>query len=182
MARAEPRRSAGGSALKVVVSITLLALLAFGVLVTVLHHDQAAKRGDEILYDDFGFRVLDVRRVDAIGTVVVAAGRALIVVRVQVENHARRVDYDLATHRFRLEDIGGNPIPSEDVWSKALALETRAAPPPKVLHPGESFTSDVVFEVPAHSSDLRLRVTWGGDALEAAAEIVSGDRYFVLDP
>lgn len=182
MSSIPPQRFGGNHVVGTVVGLALLALLSFGVLIMLFHHDQAAKLGDEILYDDFGFRVLDVRRVNAIGTVAVPTGRELVVVRVQVENKARRVDYELAKHRFRLEDLGGNPTPVDDAWTKALALETHAPPAPKVLHPGDKSTSEVVFEVPAHASDLRLRVTWGSNALEAVDEIVSGDRTFVLDP
>src|SRR5438105_9221427 len=95
--------------------MSLIAVgLAFGVvalvcLIGLVRKDQEEPLGGEILWDDFGFSALSVRRADEVGPrdARVHARNEFRIVRVKVVNHARRVDYDLDKHGSQLEDRSG---------------------------------------------------------------------------
>jgi hypothetical protein len=176
------RRFAGLRLSRLAIGAALLVVLSLCGILALLRRDQSAKIGEEVRYDDFAFRVLGVRRIDAIGTLAAPVGRELLVVRLEVENKARRVDYELDKHGVRIEDAAGNRTLPDEAWTRALALEAHAPPRPGALHPGETFATDIVFEVPADSTRLRLRIVWGGEFLEGLDELVSGDRTFTLLP
>src|SRR5262245_19934813 len=86
------------------------ALLAGGAfllaaLIGLVRHEEHVAQGEEIVYDDFGFCVLDHRTAERLGSA--AAQGVFHVVRLEVRNHAKRVDYRLDQHRPVLVDERG---------------------------------------------------------------------------
>jgi hypothetical protein len=169
--------------LRHVLLAALLGGFALTALVSLVHRDQRAKLGEEIVYDDFGFTVIGMRRASEVGpsSSRVAARGSFVVLRMRIANHAERVEYALSQHTPILEDSSGNRFRADARATEALARDGAAPSPPASIHAGEEFISEVAFDVPRDASGLRVRITWG-DATGAIDRLVRGDRTIVLDP
>jgi hypothetical protein len=166
-----------------ILALVLATVAALG-LWSLVHRDQRAKIGEEILYDDFGFRVQSVRTAAEVGPasnrVRAAAGESLVIVRYEVENHARRVEFDLSSQHAVLEDGGGRVFDVDTDATRALAEESHAVPAPAKIRAGDFTSSDLVFRVPDGASSLHLRVKWNTEPMAGLDQAVFGDRTIVL--
>jgi hypothetical protein len=150
----------------------------------VVRHDQRLAVGQELVYDDFGFRVRSVRVAREVGLadarVRAGGGTSFTIVRFEVENHARRVDYDMSNHRAVLEDEVGRTFDVDEDATRALAAETHAIEPPPTIRAGDFTSSDLVFRVPDDAKSLKLRVKWTSEPMAGLDQAVFGDRTIVL--
>jgi uncharacterized protein DUF4352 len=162
----------------VVIAVGALALLFF------VRHDQRAAVGEEIVYDDFGFRVRSVRNALEVGPpearIHSAAGQSFVIVRFEVENHARRVEYDMSNHRAVLEDDAGQTFLADDEATRTVALETHAVPVPAKIRAGDYASSDLVYRIPDGTTGLQLRVKWTAEPIAGIDQAMFGDRAIVL--
>ena len=169
--------------LRHVILALLLGTFALTALVSLVHRDQRAKLGEEIVYDDFGFSVVGMRRASEVGPPSgrVAAKGSFVVLRMRVANHAEGVDYALSQHTPILEDSSGARFRADARATEALARESAAPPPPASIRAGGEYVSEVAFDVPPGASGLRVRITWG-DPNGAIDRLVRGERTILLDP
>jgi hypothetical protein len=149
-----------------------------------VRHDQRLAIGEELVYDDFGFRVRSTREVGEVGLpdarVTAGAGNVFEIVRFEMENHARRVEYDMSNHRAVLEDTAGRTYPVDEDATRALAQEMHAVGAPAKVRAGDFTSSDLVFRVPDGASALRLRVKWNSEPMAGLDVAVYGDRTIAL--
>jgi hypothetical protein len=150
----------------------------------VVRHDQRLSIGEELVYDDFGFRVRSVREAHEVGPtdarIAAGSGSTFEIVRFEVENHARRVDYDMSNHHAVLEDSIGHTYTVDEDATRALARETHAIESPAKIRAGDFTSSDLVFRVPDAATTLRLRVKWNSEPMAGLDIAVFGDRTIVL--
>jgi hypothetical protein len=155
--------------LAVIGSVGLFGLLAL------TRRVQHVAQGGEILWDDFGFSVLEHRTEKKIGDLVPAG--AFHVVRLEVRNHALRVSYRLDNHRPVLMDDEGREYSVDAAAEKVI---DPSWPHTNRIAHGTNFASDLVFDVPADKKDLRLRVSWGGGLADFMDEYVFGPKGIAL--
>lgn len=167
-------------------SVLLILVAATGALalMTLVHRDHRATMGEELPYDDFGFRAGPAVSVLAVGPTnarLVADPRGqFVVVRLDVENHARRVDYGLASHVPRLEDDAEHAYAVDADATAAFRAGVRAPGDPQSIRPGMPWSSYIVFRVPRVSSGLRLCIGWR-EPIDGIDRFVMGDRAIALD-
>src|SRR5437867_10063422 len=106
-----------------------LLLIAFGCLLVAalgwtacVRQDKVAPRGQELLFDDFGFSVRDVRKSKTLGPPARAATArgTYWIVDLQVQNHAKRVAYRLDTHQAAIVDAQGRRFAESPEGESAL--------------------------------------------------------------
>ncbi len=157
--------------------VAALGLLLALALVACVRREQHVPLGGEIVYDDFGFAVLEHRTEAKIGDAVPRG--TFHVVRLEVRNHAKRVDYELDAHRPVLFDEQGHEYEISADGQRALDA-TSTSPRRSAIGPGESYVSDLVFDAPEGARDLRLRVSWGGKFVDVVDDVVCGSRDVAL--
>jgi hypothetical protein len=133
------------------------------------------------MVDDFGFRVTSVRWMSEIShadTIVRPAGRFLVV-RLQVANHAKRVDYRFSPDQILID----GPQPGSYGHSAPGQTALDAGQPfSMTIAPGSMLERDFVFDVPPTASDLRLRIRFGARFGEIIDWVIRGDRWIPLHP
>jgi hypothetical protein len=180
--------TSGRARLGVILGWTALALAVIAALVaggvSLVRYDQRALAGTEIVYDDFGFRVLSEREEGALGASGELRARGVFrVVTLEVANHAKRVDYRLDQHRVVLCDDRGREYEADPEATRVLdqtSARTDRAAPPTAIPAGASFVQRLVYDVPADARGLTLRLSWGGEVIDTLDQLVFGDRRFVL--
>jgi hypothetical protein len=148
----------------------LVTLILFGLL---------ARRGSRTLglnetlqFDDFFFTVESVTPLPAgAGPRQKPAPQPTFnqVVRVRIENRAKRVPFSFGREALAFVDTSGK-LPAELPRAERSPKGDLSAPLTHVLKPGEAIHVDYVFALPPDRSDLRLRIMPGGpvgDMLEA---------------
>ncbi len=164
----------------------LIAVCGALTLWLLVRHDQRLAIGQELVYDDFGFRVRSVRVAREVGAadarVEAGAGNSFTIGRFEVENHARRVDYDMSNHRAVLEDEVGHTYTVDEDATRALSAETHAITAPAKIRAGDFTSSDLVFRVPDGVTSLKLRVKWTNEPMAGLDKAVFGDRTIALGP
>lgn len=161
-----------------VMLVCVLGLL----FVSLARHDVLAPPGQEIVWDDFGFALEGVSESTEVGPPgerVRPKGR-FVVVHLRTTNHAQRVDYDLAGHTPLLESESGARWSPDPAATSALRRELGLAAPTSIA-PGAKDVSPFVYDVPAGSVPVRVRITWGGDALQTLDLILFGDRALAIE-
>jgi uncharacterized protein DUF4352 len=138
----------------------------------------------EVLYDDFAFSVVAVRKSPTLGGGVSQSDASGIyyVVSVKVTNHARRVNYSFKPDSPVLVDDQGREFHASAEGQKAMRVEKLYnAGCGEVVRPGSACVTDVVFDVPADARNLHLRMSFGsvGDLLD---KVFYGDRRISLEP
>ena len=144
-------------------------------------HDRLAPPGEELVSDDFGFRIAGVRETPSITnpTGRLAAEGVFCVVALTVANHAVGVPYRMDQHHAILCDAAGRKYLVARTAQEALE-RGECVPRRAVLEPGEECTEEIVFEIPRDARELSLRISWGGPLVDAAEYVVFGDRRLAL--
>ncbi|MCY2959708.1 MAG: hypothetical protein NTY35_06040 [Planctomycetota bacterium] len=144
---------------------------------TLLRHDVLAPRGKEILWDDFGFALEDVSKVAEVGSAgeILRPAGQFVVVRLRTTNHAQRVDYDLASHVPILENAAGDHWAPDPAATSALRRELGVGAVSGIAA-GEVDVSPFVFDLPLGVEPARVRITFGGEALQMLDLVLFGDR------
>jgi hypothetical protein len=163
--------------------LIVLALIVLSLLAT--RQNRTLGLHQAVQYDDFFFTVEDASRLPAPAEPVRArpgepgAGDADYLVRIKVENRAKRVPFQFSGQFFVFVDPAGNrPMirpsaersPSGDLSPPALY----------VLQAGESRSVDYVFSLPGDLKDLRLRVMTGGPVGDFLDWLLFGRKEFQL--
>jgi hypothetical protein len=132
--------------------VIVLGLAAVGGWMGCVRRDRVAPRGEELLFDDFGFSVKDVQRAKTFGPPErsVTAKGTFWIVDLQVANHAQRVGYKLDTHQAVIVDEQGR-----------MFTESGSPSPLAELPHGESCVTRLVFDVPDDAKDPRLKIRFG---------------------
>ncbi len=133
----------------------------------------------EICIDDFGFTVVASRSIDSLGPPeqpVLPRGR-FVVVSLRVNNHAKRVDYRFEPRIARLVGANGEEYEVSPEAQGALdaarsGIPSHATP----LHPGESLTTDLVFDVPLAARGLMFRVSFASGLFDAIDVAMFGNQ------
>jgi hypothetical protein len=151
----------------IVVVIGLLAGLGW---MAFIRHDRLAPPGEELLFDDFGFSVKDVRTSKTLGPPdhLATASGLYWIVDLQVANHAKRVGYKLDSHQPAIVDAEGRRFAVSPEGEAALAAAGDAPKSPSELEHGEKCITRVVFDVPDDAREPRLKIRFGdvGSALD----------------
>jgi len=163
------------------VGLLIFALFAAFVAVFV-RHDVQGRIGSEIRYDDFDFKLCAAQTATDLAGGTVRPQGVFRILTLQVTNHAKRVDYDTASHRPVLVDRGGRRYDVDPAVQAALAAEKGLATRPPILHPGEAWRSEIVFDVPPQA-DVELRISWGRGSrlLDFLDWAIMGKRTFRLE-
>jgi hypothetical protein len=154
----------------------VLALLFLGVLAT--RRNRTLGPGQTVRYDDFDFTVEQANRLDRGPTPDRAEDSDDYLVRLRIDNRARRVDFRFDGNRLVFVDLDGKAQPIRPAAERTASGE-RVTPRTVVLRAGESGTVDYLYALPRDRSNLRLRVTSGtvGDLLDW---LLSGRTEFQL--
>jgi hypothetical protein len=157
-------------------AIVLLAMLFLAMLAN--RRNQTLGVGETVQYDDFFFTVEKADRMNQAPTPDLAADRDDYLVRLRIDNRAKRVDYQFRGERLVFADLTGNDSPIGPVAQRSASGEFKA-PEKIVLRAGESATVDFLYSLPRDHRDLRLRVTSGpfGDLLQW---LIAGRTEFLL--
>lgn len=165
-------------------SVIFLGVLAVVAVIMGARRDRVYAPGQTLQYDDFFFTLRGVNRLpvaDQAGTVESAA-RIEYVVKLSIENRARRVAFRFPDDGVALIDPrSGQRYHVEPKAQRAYDEATgQARTDPLVLKPGESATRAYVFQLPLGVSDPRLRVAPGGWSGLIPETILFGVKEFRL--
>lgn len=173
-----PRRKIGPR------SAILLAVLALIAVALSVRRDQVFRPGETIRYDDFFFTLRGVNRspVAASGGGEASGSTLEYVVRLTVENRARRVPFRFTDESLALVDANtGKRYWVDPEAQRAYEAATgQKRPAPLVLQPGQSATGSYVFRLPAGVSEPRLRIAPGGWGGMALGNVLFGVKEFRL--
>jgi hypothetical protein len=165
MSAPRPRRLGLGSIALIVLGLFVLAILA-------TRQSRTLKIRQTLQLDDFFFTVEGAARLPADPAKSKQAesstGRVDYLVRLKIENRARRVPFKFSGESLGFADLSG---------TNALTMPSAERTSSGELHPplvhvvpaGESITIDYIFSLPPDLEDLRLRIApggWSGDLLE----------------
>ncbi len=140
-----------------------------------VHFDKVVGFNEEILYDDFAYMVLSVRKAHMLGSAT--AQGDYDIVRLKVLDHALRVQYRFDSAAVHLIDSQGRDYRLSTDGQKALTAEQGSADPCAVtLHPGESCITDIVFDVPADVRDLYLTISTDGVVGDVLETVFFGNK------
>lgn len=123
---------------RLILASLVLGFAAAGGWMAFVRRDRVAPPGEELLFDDFGFSVKDVR----------VQGRTWTV-DLQVANHAKRVGYRLDTHQAVIVDEQGRSFAASN------------PPASGELPHGESRVTPLVFDLPDDARVPRLAIRFG---------------------
>ncbi len=131
-------------------------------------------------FDDFGFAVVNVHRLEAIDGLRPQRGMFLVV-RLGIRNQAKRVDYQFHPEMTFVEDAKGLRFPVSDEATRRRSEGPGGLPPcDRPIIAGSSCTTDLVFDVPASVRRPRFGLSSGavGDFLD---RLLEGKVRFALD-
>lgn len=158
-----------------VLSSLIAGCLLLWIIAATFSRETVVPMGKEAQYDDFGFTVLGCRAVPEINGVKPSG--EFIIIKIQVANHAKRVDFTFdpdvvfvgrGKNRFGVSDAG------QIALGKPKTLRTLGA--------GESADVELVFDVPKTGASRILGLSYGGSLGEAVDAIVMGLNRMELRP
>jgi hypothetical protein len=141
-----------------------LLFIFFPVVVAMSRPEELVGLNQPVRYDDFAFSVLGARREKAVGEgryQRVASG-VYVIVRMKIDNQAKRVSY-----RFQkgapvvLDDQGAEYQVDPDAQAALDGQRNPVLTWPVTIPAGQAFEVDLVFDVPQDRRDLRLRMGQG---------------------
>ncbi len=152
-----------------------IALIVLGLIVLVIlatRQNRTLALRQTLQLDDFFFTPLEAKRLPADPSKAIqaqsASGRLDYLVKLKIENRARRVPFKFSGTSLAFADLTGKqPL----TWPAAERTGSGELHPPLLheLQAGESITIDYIFSLPPALEDLRLRLApggWSGDLLE----------------
>ncbi len=172
----------GATGRSTLAALTILALVVGAVAVVaalvLVRRERVLSPGGEIVYGDVGFSVVSSRTVASLGEGAQRADArgAFRVVALKVSNHSQRVPFRMGDYRAVLRDEDWRGYQVSPVGQAALG----APEPTAEIPPGESHVSEFVFDVPADTRGLALRITSGGPLMDLLDALVSGEGPPVL--
>jgi hypothetical protein len=163
-------------ALLALVSIvcTVLGTAAF---VAWLREDVRGTIGTTIRYDDFEFTLVDEREERTLSDGALTAKGVFQIVELEVHDAAKRVDYDLASHRLVCRTPDGATHEPDAAATEAWR-RTRGLARPNRLAAGDRVLTAAVFDVPERKP-RELWVSFGPFA-DVVDRCVLGARRFEL--
>lgn len=178
MSDATPARRPSRRLILVVGSAVVLLVAAL--LVVAAGRERVVPLGRPQRFDDFGFAVANVHRLDAIEGLRPERGLYLVV-RLGIRNEAKRVDYEFRPGSAWIEDASGRRYPlSPEATRRRQEAPGGLAACDKPIPAGSSCTTDLAFDVPADVREPRLMLAFDpvGDFLD---RILTGKVRFALD-
>jgi len=159
------------------IALSLLALLAL-----VNRRDQRLGLSEEIQVDDFGFSVLSVRKVDALGTgdSTSKPRGTYYIVALKIANHAKRVDYKFKTSSAVLVDESGRQYLFSTEGLAALQSVDQASLCAEPIPAGASCVTEVVFDLPREARLSHLRIAFGGMIGDLLERVFWGNKVIEL--
>jgi hypothetical protein len=176
MKASNPRRLGLGG-----ISLILLALIVLAIMS--IRKSQDLGLHQALQFDDFFFTVESATSLPQDSSQPEADRSAFqtvdYLVRIKVENKAKRVPFQFGGQTFAFLDLSGRypRIRPSQERSKSGELTPPFA---YVLKAGESVTVDYVFTLPPNLGDLRLRVMPGGPVGEFLEWMIFGVKQFQL--
>jgi hypothetical protein len=172
----KPRMPGPGGIVLIVLAVIVLGLMA-------LRQNRTAGLGQTIRFDDFDFTVLDgsplSKDAGPPGGERPAADLADYLVRMRVDNRAKRVPFTFSGQSFAFVDLTGKyPMmrPSTELSPSGERLPLAS----RTLQAGESATVDYVFSLPPDHEDLRLKVLSSGPVGDLLEWLLFGTKHFKL--
>jgi hypothetical protein len=157
--------------LVVLVASTLILVLAVA-LFFAASRERIVPLGRPQRFDDFGFAVVNVHRLEAIEGLRPERG-TFLVVRLGIRNQAKRVDYQFQPDTAFVEDARGLRFPVSAEATRRRSESSGGLPPcDRPIIAGSSCTTDLVFDVPASVRRARFGLPSGavGDFLDRLLE------------
>ena len=164
--------------------VALVGGLGLAALLALSMREVYAPRGDELLCESVGFRVLDVSTAELVGAP--GSGRAarglFRIVRLEVVNHDDARDSDLASHHPLLIDDRGRVSQVDAEATRALRGAERQLLPEK-LGRAQRGVTPLAYDLPDEARGLTLRIAWELAALpNLVDQVLHGDRRLLLEP
>jgi hypothetical protein len=161
--------------------ITLALFAALVLLVSVNRENHVAGPGEEFVYDDFAFRLLDAHRVDHIGdgSADAALPAGALLVRLQVDNRARRVSFDPRCFTPVVVLPGGRECRPSPEASRALQHDATDGGWEESLPASTSRVLECAFDAPVELHGAELVIEFGSFG-RIADELLLGHRAFAL--
>ncbi len=176
MSERKPRVPGPGGIVLIVLALIVLGLMA-------LRQNRTAGLGQTIRFDDFDFTVEQASPLS--GTAGPSEAQrpagdfADYVVRMRVDNRARRVPFTFSGQSFAFADLTGKH-PRMRPSAELSPSGERLPPASRTLQAGESATVDYVFSLPPDHEDLRLRVLSSGPVGDLLEWLLFGTKQFKL--
>lgn len=165
MSEARPRRLGPGTIALIVLGLVVLVILA-------TRQSRTLGLRQTLQLDDFFFTPLEAERLPADpskpGQAESFSGRLDYLVKLKIENRARRVPFKFSGESLAFADLTGKHPLTRPSAERTPSGEMQ---PPRlhILQAGESTTIEYVFSLPHDLENLRLRLApggWSGDLLE----------------
>jgi hypothetical protein len=173
----KPRRIGPGGLVLIVLALILLALLG-------TRQNRTLGLRQSVQFDDFVFTVEDAARLPADsagskGGESSSADPGDYLVRMRVDNRAKRVPFTFSGQSFAFVDLTGkNPMtrPSAERSPSGELVPLT----PRTLKAGESATVEYVYSLPPEHGNLRLRVLSSGPLGDLLEWLFFGIKQFKL--
>lgn len=161
--------------------ITLALFAALTLLISVNRENHVAGPGEEFVYDDFAFRLLDAQRVahHGDGSADAAFPAGALLVRLQVDNRAKRVSFDPQCFTPVVVLPGGRECRPSVRASEALRRVATDGGWEEPLPASTSRVLECAFDVPAELHGAELVIEFGSFG-RIADELLLGHRAFAL--
>jgi hypothetical protein len=159
------------------VALVLVALLVMAVFAT--RRNRTLGLGQTIQYDDFFFTVEQVDRLSGSRGSASSPGLDDFLVRLRIDNRAKRVPYQFRGDSLVFVDISRNEAGIRPV-AERLPSGENSAPRTHELKAGESITADYLFRLPPDLNRFRLRVSSSGPIGDLLEWLVFGRQEFRL--
>lgn len=166
----------------VIAGLVACTVLALALIARVRKNQIETPGGGELVFDDFGFRVVGVRMADAVGIgdrERRAKGRFWIV-RLEVNNHAQRVHCDTSQHMPVLWAGWGVRYFVDREAQESLRVSGGLPPAPPRIRAGTTCVQELVYDVPASAERLDLKILWPGPVVNTLEDLLLDDNRIVL--
>jgi hypothetical protein len=176
MSDRKPRVPGPGGIVLIVLAVIVLGLMA-------LRQNRTAGLGQTIRFDDFDFTVEHASprsgSAGASGAQRPDADFSDYVIRMRVDNRAKRVPFKFSGQSFVFVDLTGKyPMmrPSTELSPSRERLPLAS----RTLQAGESATVDYVFSLPPDHENLRLKILSSGPVGDLLEWLLFGTKQFKL--
>lgn len=170
----EPVRK--GAFLRVFALVAVAGAVLLAAFMALVRREMHVAAGGEILHDDFGFRVVDVRSEE-----LANAPERRVVVAFEVNNHAKRVPFALSGWTPVLVDARDRVYePDAAAQAELVARDGDAATFAGTIDAGTSTVRRVAYAVPAEAGELKFEIQWGGSVVNVLEPLLFGAKDIAL--